>query len=56
MASVGDEEATLLREKLGAKLRQGPVTEARVTHKGRGAVIRRRKRVYVTPWKTHMPM
>jgi len=49
MASVDDEEAALLREKLGAKLRQGPVTEARVTHKGRGAVIRRRKQVEPEP-------
>ena len=31
MASVDDEEAALLREKLGVKLRQGPVTEARVS-------------------------
>ena len=49
MASVDDEEAALLREKLGVKLRQGPVTEARVTRKGGSAVIRRRKQVAPEP-------
>jgi translation initiation factor IF-2 len=49
MASVDDEEAALLREKLGAKLQRGLVTEARVTRKGLGAVIRRRKRVAPQP-------
>jgi translation initiation factor IF-2 len=49
MAAVGEEEAALLREKLGAKLRQGSVTEARVTHKGGGAIIRRRKRAEPEP-------
>ena len=49
MASVDDEEAALLREKLGVKLRQGPVTEARVTRKGGGAIIRRRKQVEPEP-------
>jgi translation initiation factor IF-2 len=49
MAAVGEEEAALLREKLGAKLRQGSVTEARVPHKGGGAIIRRRKRVEPEP-------
>jgi len=49
MASVDDEEAALLREKLGVKLRQGPVTEARVTRKGGAAVIRRRKQVAPEP-------
>jgi translation initiation factor IF-2 len=38
-----------LREKLGVKLFQGPVTEARVTRKGGGAVIRRRKQVVPEP-------
>jgi translation initiation factor IF-2 len=49
MASVDEETVALLREKLGAKLRQGPVTEARVTHQGGGAIIRRRKRVEPAP-------
>ena len=49
MASIDDEEAALLREKLGAKLRQGPVIEARVTRKGGSAVIRRRKQVAPKP-------
>jgi hypothetical protein len=49
MASIDDEQAELLREKLGAKLRQGPVTEARVARKGGGAVIRRRKGVLAEP-------
>jgi translation initiation factor IF-2 len=42
MASLDDEQADTLREKLGAK-RRGAVTEARVERKGT-AVIRRRKR------------
>jgi translation initiation factor IF-2 len=49
MASVDEEQAALLREKLGVKLRQGTVTEARVTRKGVAAVIRRRKRVEPEP-------
>jgi len=49
MASVDEEQAALLREKLGVKLRQGSVTEARVTHKGGGAIIRRRKQVEPEP-------
>jgi translation initiation factor IF-2 len=49
MASIDDEQAELLREKLGAKLRQGPVTEARVARKGGGAVIRRRKGLVAEP-------
>ena len=43
MASVDDDQAQLLREKLGA--RRGAITEARLEAKGKGAaVIRRRKR------------
>ena len=49
MASVDDEEAALLREKLGVKIRQGPVIEARVIRKEGAAVIRRRKRVEPEP-------
>jgi len=44
MASVDDDQAQMLREKLGA--RRGAVQEARLEAKGKGAaVIRRRKRV-----------
>ena len=49
MASVDDEAAALLREKLGVKVRQGPVTEARVARKEGGAIIRRRKQVAPEP-------
>ncbi len=49
MASIGDAAVALLREKLSAKVRQGPVTEARVLRKGGGAVIRRRKQVAPEP-------
>jgi translation initiation factor IF-2 len=43
MASVDDDQAQMLREKLGA--RRGATTEARLEAKGKGAaVIRRRKR------------
>src|SRR5512139_742313 len=43
MAAVDDDQAKLLREKLGA--RKGAITEARVVARGKGAaVIRRRKR------------
>ncbi len=43
MAGVPEDEAELLRKKLGAKTRDHDVTESRVAAKG-GAVIRRRKR------------
>ena len=43
MAAIGEEEATMLREKLGEKRRKD-VTEARVESRGGSAVIRRRKR------------
>ena len=49
MTTVDEEEAALLREKLGEKVRRGPVTEARVARKGGGAVIRRRKRSAPVP-------
>ena len=43
MASVDDDQAQMLRERLGA--RRGAITEARLEAKGKGAaVIRRRKR------------
>ncbi len=43
MAAIGEEEAAMLREKLGEKRRKD-VTEARVERRGGSAVIRRRKR------------
>ena len=42
MTALDDEQAKLLREKLGA--RKGATVEARVVARGKGAVIRRRKR------------
>ncbi len=44
MATVSEEDVTLLRKKLGSSKRKKLVTESRVEAKG-GAVIRRRKRV-----------
>lgn len=48
MATVSEEEAVLLRKKLGSTKRKRLVTESRVEAKG-GAVIRRRKRVEPEP-------
>jgi translation initiation factor IF-2 len=45
MASLDDEDANRLRQKLGSvRVRRGLVTESRVEHKAGGAIIRRRKK------------
>ena len=49
MASVDEEVANELRQKLGGFVRGAQVTERRVEARGVGAVIRRRKRVEPTP-------
>jgi translation initiation factor IF-2 len=49
MASVDEEVANELRQKLGGFVRGAQVTERRVEAHGVGAVIRRRKRVEPTP-------
>ena len=48
MATVGEEDAELLRKKLGTKKKKKVVTESRVEAKG-GAIIRRRKRAAPEP-------
>ncbi|MFV1977853.1 MAG: translation initiation factor IF-2 [Myxococcota bacterium] len=54
MATVGDEDAELLRKKLGSSKRKKLVTESRVEAKG-GAIIRRRKRVEPEPEPAPVP-